>query len=166
MKKVFLMLVAVIAFSFTAKAQFTQSIVVTAGLQVGDVKDQSNFALSADVYFMKPVVENFDIGLTAGYTNYFGKDYDTPLGTVEGTNVSFLPLAGAFRFGLTDSFSIGSDIGYAFGLSPDGNDGGFYYKPVLGFNIGDTSQLMLSYQGVSGDAKDFNYVGLGFAFGL
>jgi len=162
MKKVFLMLVAVIAFSFTAKAQFTPSIVVTAGLPVGDVKDQSNFALSADVYFMKYINDSFDIGLTAGYTNYFGgdngvlPDYD---------NTSFLPLAGAFRFGLTEDFSIGSDIGYAFGLN-DGNDGGFYYKPVLGFNIGATSQLILSYQGVSGDVRDFNYVGLGFAFGL
>jgi len=165
MKKVFLVLVAVIAFSFTAKAQFTPSVALTAAIPVGDVKDQSNFALSADVYFMKNVAENFDLGLTTGYTNYFGKDFDNGIATVEGENVSFLPLAGAFRFGLSEDFSIGADLGYAFGLT-DGIDGGFYYKPVVGFNIGESNQLMLSYQGVSVDGGTYNYIGLGFAFGM
>lgn len=165
MKKTILALVAVIAFSFTAKAQFTPSVSITAGLPVGDVKESTSFALSADLYFMKYINDSFDIGLTAGYTNYFGKDYETVLGTVEGTNVSYLPLAAAFRFGLTEDFSIGSDLGYAFGLT-DGVDGGFYYKPVIGFNIGNSSQLMLSYQGISQDGFKANYVGLGFVFGL
>ena len=164
MKKLFLSL-SFIAIAFTANAQFTPNLVLTAGLPVGDVEESTSFALSADLYFMKPVNESFDIGVTTGYTIYLGKDYNNGVIEYEADNASYLPLAGAFRFGLSEDFSIGADLGYAFGLS-DNTDGGFYYKPVVGFNIGDSSQLMLSYQGISEDGFTPNYIGLGFAFGI
>ncbi|WP_299667527.1 hypothetical protein [uncultured Polaribacter sp.] len=164
MKKLFLSLSFMLV-AFAANAQFTPNLVVTAGLPVGDYKDASSFALSADLYFMKSVSESFGLGVTSGYSIYFGKDYDEGLVEIEGANFSYLPLAGAFRFNLSEDFSIGTDVGYAFGLS-DNTDGGFYYKPTLGFNIGDSSQLILSYQGISEDGGTLNYIGLGFAFGM
>ena len=61
-------------------------------------------------------------GLASGYVTFLG---DEILG-IEIDNASFLPLAGALRYGASDSFGFGADIGYAVGLAPDGNDGGFY----------------------------------------
>lgn len=165
MKRFLAIIAFVFAFSTTVQAQFVPSVAVSAGLPVGDIKDQTSFAVSADLYFMKSINSTVGFGVTTGYTMYFGKDFDTALGTVEGPNTSYLPLAGAIRLNLTEDLSFGTDVGYAFGLS-DNVDGGFYYKPTIGFNIGDESQLMLSYQGISEDGFNVNYVGLGFAFGL
>lgn len=55
---------------------------------------------------------------------------------------------------------------YAIGISPSGNDGGFYYRPIVGYKIGDDSQLNISYSGVSVNGGTFSNIGLGVMFGL
>jgi len=164
MKKL-LLSIAFVAITFHANAQFTPNIVLTGGLPMGNLKDAASFALSADLYFMNPVSEYFDLGITTGYSIYVGKDFDEGLIQVDAENFSYLPLAGAFRVVLLQDFLIGADVGYAFGLS-EVTDGGFYYKPTLGFNLGESSQLVISYQSIAEDGFTPNYIGVGFAFTL
>lgn len=165
MKRFFLLAAFLVAFSTTTNAQFQPSFAITAGLPTGDIDDQSSFALSADLYFMKSINSTLGLGVTTGYSIYFSEEATIGGITVDPPNTSYLPLAGAIRLNLTNDLSFGADLGYAFGLS-DNVDGGFYYKPTVGFNIGSSSQLMLSYQGISEDGFNVNYIGLGFAFGL
>lgn len=162
MKK-FILVCALFLGAFSANAQFTAS--VNAGIPVGDVDDYSSFALSGDVTYSFPTASDLKFGVSAGFLNYFGKDYEV-LGTeVEAESIQFLPVAGSLSLRLTDRLYAGSKLGYAFGIN-DGNDGGFYYKPMLGFMIGDTTSLSLSYEGVSDDGNSVNNIGLGLIFGL
>ena len=104
----------------------------------------------------------FKLGLASGYVTYLG---DEILG-FEIDNASFLPLAGAVRYSLSDSFGLGADVGYAVGLAPDGNDGGFYYRPMITYSLGESTSLNAFYSGVSVDGGTFSNYGLGIMFKL
>ncbi len=163
MKKLLLVL-ALALFSFTANAQF--SVGASVGLPSGDAGDITTFAYSVDAAYMMPTDNAVSYGFAASYLTYLGDDI-TVLGTTfEIDNASFLPLAGAIRFEASEKFSLGADIGYAIGLAPDGNDGGFYYKPMVAYAIGETTSLNLSFSNVSADGGTFSNIGLGVMFGL
>lgn len=162
MKKVIL-LCALVLSSLAASAQFTVS--VNGGLPVGDVEDFSSFALSGDVGYAFATDNNLMLGVSAGFINYFGKEYDFLGTTVEAESIQFLPVAGSLHYRLSNNFSVGSKVGYAFGIN-DGNDGGFYYKPMLSYMVGEATSLSLFYEGITDDGFNANNVGLGFTFGL
>ena len=155
MKKLLLVL-ALALFSFTANAQF--SVGASVGLPSGDAGDITTFAYSVDAAYMMPTDNAVSYGITASYLYYSGDD---PF-----PNWSFLPLAGAVRFEASEKFSLGADIGYAIGLDPDGNDGGFYYKPVVSYALGESTSLNLSFSNVSLDGGTVSNFGLGVMFGL
>lgn len=159
MKKLILAL-AFVAFGFTANAQF--SLGASVGLPVGDAEPGYSFVLSVDGTYMFSSESDFTYGVAASYLTYFGKD----ISGVSVDNASFLPLAGALRYNASEKFILGADIGYAIGLAPDGNDGGFYYKPMVGYAIGENTILNLSYSGVSLDGGTFSNIGLGVMFGI
>ena len=159
MKKLFL-LVAFVAFSFTATAQF--SVGATFGLPTGDADVGYTFALGIDANYMFDSESDLAFGVSSGYLTYFGDD----IGNISIDNASFLPLAGAVRYPLSDKFSLGADVGYAIGLAPDGNDGGFYYRPMVAYSISEKASVNLSYSGVSVDGGTFSNIGLGIMFGL
>ncbi|WP_026777842.1 outer membrane beta-barrel protein [Polaribacter sp. Hel_I_88] len=162
MKKVILVFALVLS-SLAANAQL--SVSVNAGLPVSDVEEFSSFALSGDVGYSFATESNLMLGVSVGFLNYFGKDYEVLGTTFEAESTQFLPVAGSLMFRLTDSLSAGSKLGYAFGIN-DGNDGGFYYKPMLSYAVGNETSLSLFYEGVSNDGINANNVGLGFTFGL
>jgi len=155
MKKLLLVL-ALALFSFTANAQF--SLGASVGLPTGDAGDITSVAFSVDAAYMMPTDNAVSYGFTASYLYYSGDD---PF-----PNWSFLPLAGAVRFEASEKFSLGADIGYAIGLDPDGNDGGFYYKPVVSYALGESTSLNLSFSNVSLDGATVSNFGLGVMFGL
>ncbi len=163
MKKV--LLVAVLSvFTFTANAQ-SFSVGVNVGLPTGDMSDFSSLALGADVNYMFASDTEISFGVSAGVINYFGKDV-TILGiTVDLGNVTFLPLAGAVRYSLSEKFNLGADLGYAVGIN-DGNEGGFYYKPMIGYRLSEKMELNASYSGVSSDGITASNFGVGIMFGL
>ena len=162
MKKVILVFGLMLS-SIAASAQF--SVSVNAGLPVSDVEDYSSFALSGDVGYSFATESNLMLGVSAGFLNYFGKDYEVLGATIEAESIQYIPVAGSLMYRLTDSFSAGSKLGYAFGVDDD-NDGGFYYKPMLSYVVGNATSLSLFYEGVSNDGINANNVGLGFTFGL
>lgn len=153
-----------VAFAYTANAQF--SLGATFGLPTGDAENGYTFALGIDANYMFESESDLSFGVATGYLTYFGDELTVLGTTVEIDNASFLPLAGAARFAASDKFTLGADVGYAIGLAPDGNDGGFYYRPMVAYAVGENVSLNLSYSGVSVNGGTFSNIGLGVMFGL
>ncbi len=148
----------------TALAQGHFKFGVNAGLPVGDIDDFATFQLGTDVAYMFEVADALDVGPLVGYSHFFGDEIDTGFGKVELDDIQFLPIAASARYGLTEAFFVGADVGYAIGID-DGNDGGFYYRPQVGYNFGNLG-LVASYSGVSMDGVSVASINLGVEFGL
>lgn len=163
MKKLFLM-IAVVLFSFAANAQSgTLNGGFNLGLPTGDTSKVSNFVFSAELNYMFSVAEGFTAGPSVQYTYFLGKDI---AGTK--TNASYLPIAAAARYNVSEMFVLGADLGYAVAISPSGADGGFYYRPMVGYKLGENMQLNLSFSGISqkSTSNSISHVSLGVMFGI
>lgn len=168
MKKLFLAAFAVFAFASVNAQEFKAG--VSAALPMGDAGDVSSFGVNLDVSYLWEVSEDFKAGVASGYQHYFGSEEDVTLFgqtvTVEYDDFGFLPIAAAGRYAVSEEFTLGADLGYAIGLSPDGNDGGFYYAPKVQYSISDNLDIVLAYKGVSLDGGSFDALSLGVEFGL
>ena len=69
----------------------------------------------------------------------------------------------AARFMASEKFMLGADLGYALGMN-EGNDGGFYYRPMAGYNVSAQFQVNLSYIGVSVDGGSWSTINLGASY--
>ncbi len=147
MKKV-LLVAAFAIFTFsTAQAQQMKAG-VDLMLPMGDVKDGYGFGIGGNFTYFFEINESFFVGPQASLLYYMGKDQDGPFGiSYETDDAMFLPIAASARFQL-DDFFFGADLGYGIGLAPDGNDGGFFYRPKAGYNFGSIAAV-LSYSGIS-----------------
>ena len=154
MKKV-MFLAAMFVAGLSLQAQEGASIGVNLGIPTGDAGDFSGLSLGIDFNYLWSASDKFDAGVAVGFSNAFGKDIDTGLGSIELEDIQFLPIAAAGRVHLSEEFSAGADLGYALGIN-DGNDGGFYYRPILGYSLNEKLGLNLSYTGISLDG-DFNW---------
>ena len=154
MKKVVLAAFAVLAFVSVNAQDFRAG--VSAGLPVGDASDFTSVALSADLGYLVPVSDVVELGPTVGYTGYI-KEHSN------GNSISFLPVAASGRFNLTESFTLGADLGYGIGLN-DGNDGGFYYAPKAQYAVAQPLDIVLAYRGVSRDGSNLGNISLGVEF--
>ncbi|MDX6746081.1 hypothetical protein SHK09_04695 [Polaribacter sp. PL03] len=166
MKKVFFIAFLAIASLGTVNAQ--QGVLnggLNVGIPTGDANDFYGLTLGAELNYMFPVAAGFTLGPSVQYSHFFGKDVDFGATSIETPDASFLPISGAARFNVSDKFVVGANVGYALGLS-DGLDGGFYYRPVVGYKIGSTTQLNISYSGITNDGIDVNNVSLGVMFGI
>ena len=163
MKK--LLLAAVVGlFAFSATAQ-NFSAGVHVGLPIGDAGDLYTFNVGIDVDALWEVSDDFDAGVATGYSHSFGDEIDLgSFGAIEVDDFQYIPLAGAARFNASDDFQIGADLGYAIAVGE--GDGGFYYRPMLGYNVGENTQITASYRGISVDGGSFSTVNLGVNFGL
>lgn len=130
------------------------------GLPVGDAKDVSVYNIGVDVNVLWEVSQDFSAGLGAGFTNHFLQSQWKDFGIKD---VQFLPIAAVGRFYATEKFKIGADLGYAIGLD-DGNDGGFYYRPMVGFDVTNKIEFNLSYSGISVDGGTWSVISYGVMF--
>jgi hypothetical protein len=158
MKK--LLLTAFVILSFlTAQAQ-TFKIGASVGLPAADAADISTLVLGIDAYYYFTDIDaTVEIGATAGFRNFFGDE----IGGFEIEDGQFLPLAGAARLKLFGVLTGGADIGYAVGIN-DGNDGGFYFRPVVGIDIADAIELNTSYESITNDGVTWGNINLGILF--
>lgn len=137
---------------------------VNAGLPIGDAADFTTFQLGTDIAYMVNLGEVASLGPMLGYSHFFGDSGEEVGGvTFEADDVQFLPIAASGRLTIL-SLALGLDLGYAVGIS-DENDGGFYYRPQVGFSIGPVG-LIASYQGISMDGGNIASLNLGVEFGL
>lgn len=164
MKKL-LLFAAVVVLSFTTAHSQSLNLGVSASFPVGDSADGYNFGAQADFSYLFEINESFHVGPMASLLYYNGDEMEIPgVGSFEIDSALFLPIGGSARF-LLEEFFFGADLGYGIGLSPDGNDGGFFYRPKVGYDFGSLAAI-LSYSGVSMDGGTFSSVNVGVEFGL
>ena len=134
-------------------------------LPMGDAGDLSSFGVALDVSYLWEVGDGFLAGATTGFQHNFGKEIDGPFGgSFDFPDQQFIPIAASARYYFSDGFFGGADLGYALGVG-DGFDGGFYYRPKVGYSL-ESVGFHLSYGGVSVDGGSWSFVGLGVEFGL
>lgn len=152
MKKTVLLLTIVLC-SFVFCQSQTFKIGATFGLPSADASDISDFVVGADLYYYFTDIDDFiNIGATVGFRNFF-----VDFGPLK--DAQFVPLAAAGRLKIFDAIGAGADVGYSFGLK-DYLDGGFYFRPVVFWDILDTIELNLSYENVS-DIVTWGYFNVG-----
>ncbi|OZV69914.1 hypothetical protein [Winogradskyella aurantia] len=162
MKRIALLLTVAMISTFALQAQ-TFKVGATLGLPAADAADISSFVLGVDAYYYFTDIDSFiEIGATAGFRNFFGKEEDILGQTVQFDDAQFIPVAAAARLKLFGIVSGGADLGYAFGVS-DFLDGGFYFRPVVGVDIADTIELNASYENIS-DAATWGNINVGVLF--
>lgn len=160
MKKV-LLIAAVAVFGFTSVQAQDEGFKadVNFGIPVGDIDEVSSFNIGVDVSYLFNVADSFQVGPLVGYSHFLLKsdfsDFD---------DISYLPVAASARFFASEDFFFGADLGYAVGIN-DGNEGGFFYRPKLGYNLGPVS-LLLMYSGVSDNGFTASSLNLGVEFGF
>ncbi len=141
----------------------------SAGLPIGDAGDFATFSVLLDVNYLWEVSDKFEAGAAIGFSHSFGEDQSVSIGDFEveseAQDISFLPIGAAGRFNVSESFTIGADIGYAVGIN-DGNDGGFYYAPKLQYGVSESLDIVAAYRGVSVEGGSFDIVSLGVEFGF
>lgn len=166
MKKLFLSAAIAVFGIFSMSAQGNLNAGINLGLPVGDAGDGWTFNVTLDVNYLWDAGENFKAGIATGYSHSFGDSIDIPgFGSIDIEDAQFLPIAGAARFGISDKFTLGADLGYAVGIN-DGNDGGFYYAPRAQYSISESLDIVFAYRGVSLDGGSFDVLTLGVEFGL
>ncbi len=137
------------------------SIGINGGIPVGDIEEFSTFNLGAEVAYRFDVSEQFKLGGVAAFSNFFGDSGEDEFGSWDVDDIQFLPLAATARFNISKFFA-GADVGYAVGIN-DGNEGGFYYRPLLGINFGKIGALA-SYSGISRDQFTVATVNIGLEY--
>ena len=130
---------------------------------VGDNQDFVSLAVGADVGYMWALNEVIDLGVATGFINGFPEKYNQEPGAPDLPNVQFLPLAVSFRIWPSNSFSFGGDFGTALGIN-DGNDGGFYLKPTIGYLMGPVTEVNLSYVSIAVDNAQWATINLGILY--
>ena len=112
MKKV-LFLFALIALVHVARAQESKSLAkgfhlgagINAGLPVGDFSDTHSFGIGAEIQGEYILLDKLSIFGSTGYTNFFGKKFDTDEGEYfRVDNVGIIPVLAGARFYPTPEF--------------------------------------------------------------
>ena len=172
MKKLFL--TGALALFGLMNAQKTESGIrlgVNAGIPVGDFGKFTTFTAGVDLAYLYPLAENFRLGVTTGYSHYFGKKTKTDLILVtlknEVPDVGIIPVAATAEFILGDSnVFLGADLGYAFFTKKDfkNENGSFYYQPKLGYSFDKRHDLYFSYKGFTRNNANAGSINLGYAY--
>ncbi len=165
MRKLFLCAVlAVLGLSnLSAQGQFNAGI--GGGIPIGDAGDFATFAIAVDLGYLFEISDEFDAGVTTGFSHSFGEDFTVGGVTFEIEDVQFIPIAASGRFEVAPDFTVGADVGYAIGIN-DGNDGGFYYSPRVQYSVSEAIDIVAAYRGVSVDGGSWDIISAGIEFGI
>lgn len=163
MKKL-LLLIAIVGTGFTANAQF--NVGVNLGLPTGDISNVSSFSFGVEANYLFEVSDELKVGPTVSYVHFVGKSIDlVGFGPIDTPNISFMPVGAAARYGVSDKFVLGADLGLAIGVSnASGSD--FFYRPMVGYNVSEKIMVQASYMGIATEGTSVATFGLGVMFGL
>lgn len=161
MKKTILLIAAILLTVGTSRAQ-SLSLGANVGLPTGDASDVTSFQLGGDLSYRFGLAGLVEVGPMIGYSHFF-VDSGTDGINMSDNDWQFIPIAASGRVNII-SLRAGLDLGYAMGLN-NGNDGGLYYRPSVGFNILMLG-LIVSYQAIDADGGNFSSINLGVEFDL
>ena len=134
---------------------------IQAGLPINDFNDEISLVAGLDLGYMWALGEVVDLGISTGLIYGFKESFQSDIIADNLTDVQFVPLAASLRIWPSNSFSFGVDAGYGLGLN-EGNDGGIYYRPIIGYLMGPLTEINLSYTGIQLENRTWNTVTLGF----
>jgi len=66
---------------------------------------------------------------------------------------------------VSEKFLVGLDLGYAIGASK-GVNGGFYFRPMVGYSILETILLQASLSSISADGGSISNFSIGAVYGF
>ncbi|MFD1096192.1 hypothetical protein [Salegentibacter chungangensis] len=164
MKKLLLVFAFTLLGVTSSFSQGSWNFGVNGGIPVGDVEEFTTFHLGTDIAYRFSFADMFEVGPMVGYSHYFGDEVTVAGATFDYDDIQFLPVAASARLNFVELFYLGADLGYAVGIN-DGNDGGFYYRPLVGVDLGLLG-INVSYSGVSMDGGSVASVNLGVDFGI
>jgi hypothetical protein len=153
-----------VAFAFLGMGLYAQEglkVGIHAGLPIDDFNDEISLMVGLDLGYMWALGEVVDLGISTGLIYGFKDSFQSDEIVSGLTDVQFVPLAASFRIWPSNSFSFGVDGGYGLGLNK-GNDGGIYYRPIIGYLMGPMTEINLSYTGIQLENRTWNTVSLGF----
>lgn len=153
MKKFILICMLMVMSFTTVKAQEGFNVGAHLGIPAGDVSSFSSFNFGLDLAYLYKSGDTFDIGFATGYTNFSGKN--------GGSSFGFVPLAGTFRYAVSDNYFLSADLGY--GFATNGGGGAMYYQPKFGMRTGK-SDVFAFYKGFSKNGFTTAAFGVGIAF--
>lgn len=154
------------------------------GFPMGDASDFTNFNFGVTAAYYWTVSPNFQVGGLIGYDYWTGKEFKSSGGvlppgddpgddpgaskgvTAKGSsnkiNPGFIPLAVSARYN-SEGFFGGLDLGYAVYAGEGDGDGGFYYRPRVGWNS-TAVDIYAFYKGISTDGSTMSSIGVGFDY--
>lgn len=180
MKKIIIAAITTLMFSVFAYAQSGINIGGSIGFPYENYEGYDySFAFNGDINYLFEVNSAFDLGIATGYGQALGESYNYYVGPIVGTrsyeipDYQYVPVAASARFSSNEKLVFGADIGYAFSVSsakdPLDNDyysGGFYWRPMIGFNLNETLQLNANYIGISDDYFYYGAFNLGLTLNI
>lgn len=151
---------ALLFFGTGAMAQEGFKLGFQGGLPINEYNDVLGVVIGVDAGYMWALGEVVDLGVDISYIYGFPEKFREGTILVDLPSIQFLPVAASVRIWPSNSFSFGVDAGQAFGIS-DGNDGGLYYRPIIGYLMGTQTEVNLSYTGIAIDGEPWATVTLG-----
>ncbi|MCK0178694.1 hypothetical protein MWU50_05260 [Flavobacteriaceae bacterium S0862] len=119
------------------------------GFTTGDLKDELGLEVNTKVAYLWEVTPRYSLGPLVGLSWIFSKEESG--GAILDDSFGYT-ISAANRYDLSDFF-IGADLGYG-GVSAGGGSSGFYYRPVIGFMIGERYTIVASYASLNLDKKE------------
>lgn len=167
MKKHLSLIIILTLITSMVYAQNGFSVEANMGPTLGEVKKLKSTNTQVNLYYLWSTSENVNLGLTAGISIFSGEGTDeVTLPNFFDAVVadSFIPIALAGRFNLSEKFVTGADIGFAFNDTVDG--GGFIFKPIAMYYLGKKIAITLSYTSINEKGTTYSSINLGINVGF
>jgi hypothetical protein len=155
MRKLFIAAFAVLSFGLANAQESGFKAGAHVGLPIGTSGDLSSLTFGVDLAYMHSVSDDFQVGGTAGYTMFMGKD----IPFIGKLNYGFALIGAAATYKVADSFFVGLDLGYAIGVS-EVSGGDLYYHPKVGY-AAESFEVTAGYRGIG---SGFSAPIVGFAY--
>lgn len=136
---------------------------IQAGLPFNDFNGVTDIVVGADVGYMHALGEVVDLGVGVGFIHGFPETFKSGTAQLDLPSIQFLPISASLRIWPSNSFSFGGKLGYALGLS-DGNEGGVYYRAIIGYLMSAKTEVNISYTGIQVEDVTWSTVTIGVQY--
>ncbi len=129
------------------------------GLPVSEERNEVTFNISVDVNYLWSVSDKISLGVASGYSHSF-------VGEDKGDDWSYIPIAVAGRYLVSEKFIAGADVGFGYSISSNDEDYGFYWSPRVQYQINETFDIVSGWRTITGEDGNFSVITLGIEFEL
>lgn len=177
MKKLFLLSAIAGIFAFSNLSAQTKDVAMSGqklgigaefAFPTGNFGDAYKLGYGGSLQFQTPIADKLNFTATAGYLNFTGKDYTTPIGTYKLADYGSIPVKAGVRYFLAENFYAGGELGASFAVSNGYSGTAFVYTPNIGveFPVADKASIDLGarYEAWSKDSSTTRFFGLRLAY--